>query len=154
MAGAPSEAMGFRSPGEKTEYEVQTTRERCSRVFQNKITQFEEQMVEPLLNAMLELASRNMVGTTTIKVFDDQFNAASFQDLTVEDITGIGRIKPIAARHFAEQAELVQNLTNLTGSAIWQTIQPHFSGKKLSKISRDHIRPHRLRSRTTIRCHR
>lgn len=134
MAGAPREAMGFRSPGEKTKYEVQRLENAAARVFQNKINQFEEQMVEPLLNAMLELARRNMVGTTTIKVFDDQFNAASFQDLTVEDITGIGRIKPIAARHFAEQAELVQNLTNLTGSGMWQTVQPHFSGKKLSKI--------------------
>ena len=133
MAGAPREAMGFRSPGEKTKYEVQRLENASSRVFQNKINQFSDFM-EMTLNAMLELARRNMVGVTTIKVFDDQFNVASFQDLTVEDITGIGRIKPIAARHFAEQAELVQNLTNLTGSGMWQTVQPHFSGKKLSKI--------------------
>jgi len=137
MAGAPREAMGFRSPGEKTKYEVQRLENAAARVFQNKINQFEEQMIEPLLNAMLELARRNMVGATTIKVFDDQFNVASFQDLTVEDITGIGRIKPIAARHFAEQAELVQNLTNLTGSGMWQVVAPHFSGKKLAKIFED-----------------
>jgi hypothetical protein len=53
---------------------------------------------------------------------------ATFQTLTVEDITGVGRIKPIAARHFAEQAELVQNLTSLAGSNLWPTVQPHFSG--------------------------
>lgn len=134
MAGAPREAMGFRSPGEKTKYEVQRLENASARVFQNKINQFEQQLVEPLLNAMLELAQRNLTGTTTIKVFDDEFKSASFQTLTVEDITGIGRIKPIAARHFAEQSELIQNLTALTGSGLWPTVQPHFSGVALSKM--------------------
>lgn len=137
MAGAPKEAMGFRSPGEKTKYEVQRLENAASRVYQNKINQFEEQIIEPLLNAMLEMARRNMVGATTIRIFDDEFKVASFQTLTVEDITGVGRIKPVAARHFAEQAELVQNLTNLTGSALWQTVAPHFSGVKLAKILED-----------------
>ena len=137
MAGAPKEAMGFRSPGEKTKYEVQRLENAAARIFQNKINQFEEEMLEPLLNAMLELARRNMVGTTAIKVFDDEFKVASFQALTVDDITGIGRIKPMAARHFADQAELVQNLTSLTGSGLWQTVQPHFSGVKLAKILED-----------------
>lgn len=137
MAGAPREAMGFRTPGEKTKYEVQSLENAAARVFQNKIKQFEEQKVEPLLNAELELARRNLTGSTVIKVFDDEFKTASFQSLTVEDITGIGRIKPIAARHFAEQAQLVQNLTNLTGSQLWPTIQPHFSGIKLAKIMED-----------------
>ena len=137
MAGAPKEAMGFRSPGEKTKYEVQRLENASARLYQNKINQFEEQIVEPLLNAMLELARRNMVGATTIKVFDDEFKIATFETLTVEDITGIGRIKPIAARHFAEQAELVQNLTNLTGSGLWQKVQQHFSGVKLASILED-----------------
>lgn len=134
MAGAPKEAMGFRSPGEKTAYEVQRLENAASRIYQNKINQFEEQMLEPLLNAMLELARRNMVGSTTIRVFDDEFKIASFQTLSPEDITGVGRIKPIAARHFAEKAELIQNLTNLTSSGLWPTIQPHYSGIKIGKI--------------------
>lgn len=135
MAGAPREAMGFRTPGEKTKYEVQRLENASARIFQNKIKQFEEQMVEPLLNAMLELARRNLSGVSTIKVFDDEFKIFSFQELTVEDITGIGRIKPVAARHFAEQAELVQNLTNLAGSGLWPVVMPHYSGVKLAKIT-------------------
>ena len=134
LAGAPKEAMGFRSPGEKTAYEVQRMENAASRIYQNKINQFEEQMLEPLLNAMLELARRNMVGSSTIRVFDDEFKIATFQTLTPEDITGVGRIKPVAARHFAEKAELIQNITNLTSSGLWQTVQPHFSGVKLAKI--------------------
>jgi len=134
MAGAPKEAMGFRTPGEKTKYEVQRLENAASRVFQNKIKQFEEQITERVLNAMLELSRRNLTGVLTIQVFDDELKAASFKSLTVEDITGIGRIRPVASRHFAEQAELVQNLTNLTGSGLWQIVQPHFSGIKLAKV--------------------
>jgi len=134
MAGAPREAMGFRSPGEKTKYEVQSLENAAARIFQHKIKQFEEQMLEPLLNAMLELARRNMTGPTTIRVMDDEFKLATFQTLTVDDITGIGRIRPVAARHFAEQSVLVQNLTNLAGSNLWPTVQPHISGIKLAKM--------------------
>ena len=134
MAGAPKEAMGFRTPGEKTKYEVQRLENAASRLYQNKINQFQEQMQEPVLNAMLELARRNLNGPTTIKVFDSEFNIATFQTLTPEDITGIGRIKPVGARHFSEQAELIQNLTSLTGSNLWPTVQPHFSGVKTAKL--------------------
>lgn len=134
MAGAPKEAMGFRSPGEKTKYEVQRLENAASRIFQNKIKQFEETIVEPIMNAMLELARRNLTGTTVIKVFDDELKAASFRSLSPQDIIGVGRIRPVAARHFAEQAELVQNLTSLSTSPLWATVQPHFSGVKLSKL--------------------
>lgn len=134
MAGAPKEAMGFRTPGEKTKYEVQRLENAASRIFQNKIKQFEETIVEPIMNAMLELARRNLTGTTVIKVFDDELKAASFKSLSPQDIVGVGRIKPVAARHFAEQAELVQNLTSLSQSPLWANVQPHFSGVKLSKL--------------------
>lgn len=137
MAGAPGEAVGFRSPGEKTKYEFAHLENAAARVYQNKIYQFSDIQLEPLMNDMLELSKRNMVGTTVIKVFDDQFKLASFQSLTVEDITGIGRIKPVAARHFAEQAELIQNLNGLTASPIWQFINMHWSGIKLSKVLED-----------------
>lgn len=133
-AGAPKEAMGFRSPGEKTAYEVQRLENAASRLFQNKINQFEENIVEPLLNAMLEMAKRNLASATAIPVFNDDFKFTTFMTLGPQDITGVGRIKPVAARHFAEQAELVQNLSGLTSSGVWPVIQPHFSGIKLAKI--------------------
>jgi len=127
MAGAPKEAMGFRTPGEKTKYEVQRLENAGARTFQNKIKQFDEQEAEPLYNALLELARRNITGVTAIRVFDDEFKSASFIDLSPEDITGVGRIKPIGARHFAEQAELVQNMTALSQSNMWPWVSPHFS---------------------------
>jgi len=134
MAGAPKEAMGFRSPGEKTAFEVQQLQNASSRLFQNKIQQFEEQIIEPALNAMLELARRNLAGAMTIRVLDDETKTASFEDLTVEDITGSGRIIPVASRHFSEYQNLVQSLTNLAGSNLWPTVQPHFSGVKIAQV--------------------
>lgn len=133
MAGAPKEAMGIRSPGEKTKYEVQRLENASSRLYQNKIFQFSDFM-DAALNAMLELAQRNLSAITSIRVFNDDFQTTTFQTLTVDDITGVGRIRAVGARHFAEQAEMVQNLTALTGSGLWATVQPHFSGITLAKI--------------------
>lgn len=133
MVGAPKEAMGIRSPGEKTKYEVQRLENASSRMFQNKIFQFSD-FLDSCLNAMLELAQRNMAALTSIRIFNDDYQTVTFQSLTVDDITGVGRIRAIGARHFAEQAELVQNLTSLTGSGLWPTVQPHFSGIVLSKV--------------------
>src|SRR6266849_2553668 len=57
MAGAPKEAMGIRSPGEKTKYEVQRLENASFRLFNNKILQFSD-FLDMLLNAMLEMAQR------------------------------------------------------------------------------------------------
>lgn len=134
MAGAPREAMGFRSPGEKTKYEVQTLENAASRIFQSKINQFEEFVLEPALNAMLELDRRNMVNSFTIPVNDQDYGIQIFQELTVDDITGVGRIVPRGARHFAEQTQMIQNLQGLAQSPVWQYVQPHFSSVEMAKM--------------------
>ena len=138
MAGAPKEAMGFRTPGEKTAYEVQRIENAASRIFTTKTVSIEEQLLEPVLNGMLELAVRN-ISSEEIRVFDDEFKAASFQTITAEDLAGNGRIRPIAARHFAEKAETVQNLNNFFGSNLGQnqTMLMHWSMLKVSKLFED-----------------
>jgi len=135
MAGAPKEAMGFRSPGEKTMYEVQSLENAASRIFQAKTAQFEEYFVEPLLNAKLEMGRRLMT-SSSIRVIDDEFKVASFTTLTAEDITGSGRIRPIAARNFAERAQRVQNINNFFQSALGADpdIKAHFSSIKLAEL--------------------
>ncbi len=135
MAGSPKEAMGFRTPGEKTAYEVQRLENAAARIFQNKIAQFEEQVVEPLLNAMLVLAKENLTNQV-IRVIDDEYGTVSFENISRDDISANGRLKAIAARHFAEQAELIQNLTNFYGSAVGQdqTVKQHFSSVVMAEI--------------------
>lgn len=135
MAGSPKEAMGFRTPGEKTKYEVQRLENAASRIFQNKISQFERQMVEKLLNAQLELARRNLT-SQTIRIFDTDAKVADFQTLTPADITGNGRLKPVAARHFAEKAQQVQDLNNFFMSPAGQDQQvlSHFSSVQTARL--------------------
>lgn len=133
MAGSPKEAMGFRTPGEKTAYEVQRMENAASRIFQNKTAQFERQIVENALNAMLELSRRNM-NRTTIRAFDSELKIATFMDLRPEDITGMGRIRPVAARHFAEYSQMVQNLNAFYSSPAFQQVSPHFSSIKAAAL--------------------
>lgn len=135
MAGAPKEAMGFRTPGEKTAYEVQRIENAYSRIFQSKIRQFEEDILEPLLNAMLELARRN-VTSTEIRAYDPENKVAMFKTINKDDLVGPGRIRPLAARHFAEKAEMVQNLNEFFNSAMGQDpeIKLHFSAIQLSRV--------------------
>lgn len=138
MAGSPKEAMGFRTPGEKTAFEVQRLENAAARIFQNKIAQFEEQIIEPLLNAMLTLARENLT-EATIRVIDSEFGVVSFENITKADLSANGRLKPIAARHFAEQAELIQNLTNWSQTPLGQDpeIKQHFSSVKMARMVED-----------------
>lgn len=135
MAGSPKEAMGFRTPGEKTAYEVQRLENAAARIFNNKISQFERTIIENSLNAMLELARRNM-DRTQIRVWNDEADVAVFKTLTADDITGMGRLRPMAARHFAEQSEMVQNITNFFGSAVGQDplVKSHMSTVAIAKL--------------------
>lgn len=51
-AGAPREAMGIRTAGEKTAFEVQQLNNAAGRIFQEKTTTFEIELLEKVLNAM------------------------------------------------------------------------------------------------------
>ncbi len=135
MAGAPKEAMGFRTPGEKTMYEVQRLENAASRIFSNKIALFEEQLLEPLLNSMILLARQYGV-EDQIKIIDPEFGAELWVDVSTEDLALPGRIRPVTARHFADKAQLVQNINNFFQSAAGQdpSIKRHFSGIKLAKM--------------------
>ncbi len=139
MAGAPKEALGIRTPGEKTAYEVQRLENAASRVFQTKIQVFEEQIIEPLLNAMLEMAHRLLPSNTLIRIFDDEVKVATFQTISKADLTGNGRIVPMAARHFAEYAEKVQNITAFFSSPVGQDpeVKQHFSAIKIAEMFDD-----------------
>lgn len=136
LAGAPKNAMGIRTPGEKTAFEVQTLEMAASRIFQNKIQNFEINVLEPALNRMLEVARRNIDGSDLVRVMDDDLGVADFLTVTKADITASGMLRPIGARHFAAQATLVQNLLGFLNSPMGQdpTVNVHISGKALAKM--------------------
>lgn len=139
MAGAPREAMGIRTPGEKTAYEVQNLQNAASRLFQNKINYFEEMIIDPLLNDMLELARRNLPISDLVRFFNDKDNVVEFIKVTKEDLVSAGKIRPTGAAHFAQRNMMVQNLTNFANSALGQdpAINVHMSGKKIAHAIED-----------------
>ena len=135
MAGAPRQAMGIRTPGEKTAFEVQQLQNSASRIFEHKAAHFERVFLEPALNAMLELSTRNLDMIDNIEIVDPNSGVTVFRSIKKEDISGNGKIVPMGARHFAEKARRVQSL-----STLWQlkatdpSVAAHLSGKKFAQI--------------------
>lgn len=135
LAGAPRQAMGIRTPGEKTAYEVQVLENGAGRIFQSKVNWFERNLLEPLINGMLEESVRRFSATDKIRTVDPDFGTETFTTVTKEDITARGKFYAIGARHFAEQARATQELTQ-TLQLIQQlpTVAPHISGKAVAKM--------------------
>jgi hypothetical protein len=139
FAGAPRQAMGIRTPGEKTMYEVQTLENASGRIFQNKTSYFEQVFLELLLNDMLESGRRNIDGTDVVRILDDDIDVALFKQITREDITANGKLRPIGARHFATKANMLQNFVNFMSGPLGQdpAVQAHVSGKKIAQLMED-----------------
>lgn len=139
MAGAPREAMGIRSPGEKTAFEVQQLQNAAGRIFQHKCNKFEIEFVEPIINTMLEIARRNIDIVELAKVIDSDLGVTDFLSITKDDITAKGKLRPIGARHYAARAQLFQNLLGVFNSPIGQVIAPHVSGKRLAAMVEEYM---------------
>lgn len=140
MAGAPKQAMGIRTPGEKTAYEVQQLENAAGRIFQSKVHWFERNVLEPLINSMLEEAIRNFGMLDRIKVVDEQIGAEMFIDITKEDLQASGKLYPMGARHFAEKAKFLQELSQtLQVVAAMPEVRAHISGKAIAKALEDNL---------------
>lgn len=134
MAGAPKQAMGIRTPGEKTAFEVQQLENAAGRIFHHKTNKFEIEFMEPILNLMLEVSKRNLSTSDVIRVMDTDLGVADFINITKEDITAKGKLRPIGSRHYAATAQLIQNLMAVYNSPIGQKIEVHTSSKKLAEL--------------------
>jgi len=135
LAGAPKMAMGLRTAGEKTAFEVQTLDNAANRIFNHKAAKFEMEFLEPALNAMLEASRRNMKYNDVISVIDDDTGVQLFQTISKEDIAGRGKIVPVGARHFQERAQRVQTLNQVMQiKAMDPTVGAHLSGKVIAKL--------------------
>lgn len=139
FAGAPREAMGVRTPGEKTAFEVQSLENASGRIFQEKVSLFEVDLLEQLLNGMLQEAVRNMDGNDIIRVLDDDLGVQQFRSITKEDITAKGILRPVGARHFSQRAQDLQNIMGVFNGPIGQLITPHTSSKALAKLIEDSL---------------
>jgi hypothetical protein len=135
LAGAPRQAMGIRTPGEKTAFEVQSLQNSASRIFEHKTAHFERVFLEPIVNSMVEIGRRYMDNHEVIPVNRDKDNTQYFTEIKKADLLAEGSLYPIGARHFAERARRVQNITTLMQLKQQdQSVAPHISGKVMAEI--------------------
>lgn len=134
-AGAPREAMGVRTPGEKTAFEVEQLQNAAGRIFQLKTEEFEKYM-ERIINDMLESARRNLMATDVAKYVDEENGVAEFLEITKADLEAKGRLIPVGARHYAERARMVQELNAFMGSPVGQDpgVKVHLSGYQIALL--------------------
>jgi len=134
LAGAPRQAMGIRTPGEKTKYEVQTLENGAGRIFQSKVAWFERNIIEPLLDSMLEEGVRSLDAMEEIRIVDPEIGVETFAKISKQDIVARGKLVAMGARHFAEEARFVQELqSTLSAVANFPTVNAHISGKAIAK---------------------
>lgn len=134
-AGAPREALGARTPGEKTAFEVQSLQNAASRTFEHKTALFSI-FLEDVVNAEIEVSRRNLDDRDIIQITDNDFGADLFLQITRDQITANGRIIPVGARHSARQAQLIQNLQQFQASILADPeVAQHFSSLKLGEMA-------------------
>lgn len=134
LAGSPKNALGIRTQGEKTAFEVQTLDNAAQRVFLNKTNKFERRFLEVALNKMLEIAKRNLDTADLIRIMDDDLGVVEFMSIEKEDITAKGKLIPMGARHFAARNQLIQNIMGIFNGPIAGVIAPHVSSIALAKM--------------------
>ena len=134
FALAPREALGVRSPGEKTKFEVQTLGGAADNAFNHKVLIFQE-FLEEIVNGELEISVRNINSVDVIEIVDDDLGAVEFLSITKADLTANGRLIPVGARHFTREAQLAQELAQLQAGPLQDPeVAQHFSSRKLAEI--------------------
>jgi len=133
-AGAPREAVGIRSPGEKTATEFNGLTNAASRVFEYQTNVFSD-FLEEVVNAELELARTNLNTSDVISIVDNDFGVESFVQITREDLTSNGKVIPVGAREYKRKQQLQQQLALFyqTGLADPEVLQ-HYPSIKLAEM--------------------
>jgi len=137
MAGSPRNASGFRTPGEKTKFEVQFLENGGNRIFRTKTHKFEKEFIEPILNDMIELALDNLGETDLVSTESTEFNTQEFLAVSKEDLNISGILHARGSRLFAEKANALQNLLGIFNTPAFELIKPHTSRLKLASSLED-----------------
>lgn len=132
MAGSPRNATGFRTPGEKTKFEVQVLDNGGNRIFREKTKRFERDFVEDILNDIVMLGRENLGETDLISTQGTEFDIQVFMSINKEDLNISGKLRARGSSLFAEKANALQNLmTLLNNPVLLQMIDRHVSRKAL-----------------------
>lgn len=134
MAGTPREAMGFRTPGEKTAFEVSQLNTASSRLFNEKTHKFELEMLEPLMTLMLRMYLSDTSRTTKVRTVNED-GVVIFVDVNVDELAARGRFIAVGSNTYTEKARMAQTLLQIYNSAIAsdQLVFNYFNPKVLAQ---------------------
>jgi len=119
MAGMPKEAMGFRTPGEKTAFEISQLNTAASRLFNEKVHKFELEMLEPLITLMIRIYMADSNRIVVVKGTTEN-GTEYFEEVNLEDLKTQGRFVAIGSTTYTEKAQIAQTLMQLSNTALYQ----------------------------------
>lgn len=136
MAGAPKQAFGIRTPGEKTAFEVSELKNASMRIFERQSRKFEEEFVEPLINNILRMYFERLKGQDVSIKFIDKDGTVSFNKVPVDAISGEGRLYAVGSKTYTERNRALQTLMQLSNTALFndELIKNYFSPEKIVDI--------------------
>lgn len=107
FSGVPKETAGFRTPGEKTKFEVGSLLEHAQEFPDEKIMEFESEFIEPLLNLSLELVLRNLDSWDIDSIPEEDID--TWNGMVVDAFKQDGRLYPIGTKHARQRQNKIQN---------------------------------------------
>ena len=128
LVGSPREMMGFRTPGEKTAFEVNILQQGGDRMFQDKLNRIEEHVIANVLNIMFEMTIRNLDVVDIARTFNDDTRALQLTEVTKEDVVADGLLRPVGAKHFSQRMKRIQEMQNFLLLLDRPQIAAHISG--------------------------
>lgn len=137
MAGTPKEVAGWRTPGEKTAFEVDKLMTAGMRQFNRQIRKFEKEVFEPLINSLVELELSKKAGQTVqVKTTDPTTGEMYYELLSIDDMRMNGMLRAQGSTLYAERERVMQTLIQLGNSALFQNpaVLANFSPSMLGKI--------------------
>ncbi len=134
FAGVPSnEALGYRSKGEKTAFEVDTLVSNQSISFIERAKNF-ELMLENMLKEMFNLMLINYDGADYVMITNDITGQEELAKLSQEDVRATGRFIAIGSRKYDERNRKVQQYQQyLTNVGQIPSVSAHISGLKIAE---------------------
>jgi hypothetical protein len=132
-ARLPLQLAGFRTPGEKTAFEVQSLNEGAFRGFINKAEQFEIELLEPMVRDEIQVGRDNLASALQVATSDDE-GFTMMLEITEQDLKSNGVLVPYGARRFKRELQQMNMLYQLSNSQLGAMIAPHISTFNLAKL--------------------
>ena len=135
--GSPKEVLGFRTPGEKTLFEVNQLYTAATRIFNKYIHKFERELFEPLINSLLQMYLNRKAGESIeLRYWDSAKEMYTFKTVSIDSIKALGRIRVRGSKTYQDRQQIAQALQMLGQNPLFldEVVRNNFSPTELGHI--------------------